>query len=119
MLLSRPRNGWSMDLERALALTNELPKQAARGAKGRSEVFAGREPLSEEEQAAFLTSVQEEEALEREARGVPLSLKLSRSEQATIDRTTIRRALVAQGILNIRKRRVALTLKSIFRAEIS
>jgi len=77
------------------------------------------EPLSEEERAAFLTSVQEEEALEREARGVPLSLKLSRSEQATIDRTTIRRALVAQGILNIRKRRVALTLKSIFRAEIS
>lgn len=119
MLSGRPRNWRSMDLERALALTNELPKQPLRGAKGRGEVFAGREPLSEEEQAAFLTSVQEEEALEREARGVPLSLKLSRSEQATIDRTAIRRALVAQGILNIRKRRVALTLKSIFRAKIS
>ena len=57
MLLGRPRNGRSMDLERALTLTNELPKQAARGAEGRSKVFAGHEPLSEEERALFLTCV--------------------------------------------------------------
>jgi hypothetical protein len=119
MLSGRPRNWRSMDLEHALALTNVLPKQPLRGAKARGEIFAGREPLSEEKRAAFLKSVKAEEALEREAQGVPPSAKLSRNEQATIDRTAIRRALVAHGILNIRTRRVALTLKSIFRAKIS
>jgi hypothetical protein len=114
------RESWlAEDLEVAQSLTNSLPKDAGLGALPRGEVFRSRKPIPEEVRAAFRRTVKEEAALEREARGILKGEVLSRAKQAQIDRKAIRRALVAHGILNIRKRRVSLTLKSIFRAKIS
>lgn len=107
------------DLEVASWLTNLLPKRPERGAKSRWEVFANRTEITAEARTQFATSVAEEEQLERKARGLPSEMLLSKETQSQIDRITISRALVAHGLLNVRRRRVSLTLKSIFTAKIS
>jgi len=116
-LLGRAGAWKEEDLEVAQKLQNVLPKRPRKGARPRGQVFEASEPIADGERAAFRKTVAEEEARERSARGLSPDCELKRSEQAEVDRETVRRALVAHGILNIRKRRVSLTLKSIFRAK--
>ena len=115
----RPGSWLAEDLLVAQRLTNSLPKRPGKGAISRGEVFHAREPITEDMRLAFTVTVGEEEARERAERGIARARVLSRVKQAEIDRKAMRRALVAHGILNVRKRRVSLTLKSIFRAKIS
>ena len=115
----RPGSWLAEDLQVAQRLTNSLPKRPGKDAISRGEVFHAREPITREMRLAFAVTVKEEEARERADRGIARAEVLSQAKQAEVDRTAINRALVAHGILNVRKRRVSLTLKSIFRAKIS
>ena len=115
----RPGEWTAEDLEVAHELTNRLPKEAGRNPAPRWEVFRARVPIGDELRGAFRTRLAEERVAEHRVRGIAPEAELKRSEQAKIDRHAMRRALVALGILNIRKRRVSLTLKSLFAAKIS
>jgi putative transposase len=107
------------DMERAKELQNMLPKDASQGERPRGEVFEARRRITEKERSAFAIRVKTEELLAREERGIARDVVLSWRKQSEINRTAIRRALVAHGILSIRRRRVSLTLKSLFRAKIA
>lgn len=115
----RPGFWTAEDLEVAQELTNRLPKDAEKDPTLRGEVFRARSPIGGEVRTTFRARLQEERAVERRVRGIAPETALKRTMQAEIDRQAMRRALVALGILNIRKRRVSLTLKSLFRAKIS
>lgn len=115
----RPGFWTAEDLEVAQELTNRLPKDAEKDPTTRGEVFRARSPIGGEVRTTFRARLQEERAVERRVRGIAPETALRRTVQAEIDRQAMRRALVALGILNIRKRRVSLTLKSLFRAKIS
>lgn len=107
------------DMERAKELQNMLPKDASQGERSRGEVFDARRRISEAERSEFTIRVKTEELLARRERGIGRDVVLSQRKQSEINRTAIRRALVAHGILTIRRRRVSLTLKSLFRAKIA
>lgn len=87
-----------------------LPKRSRKGARPRGQDFETSEPIADRERAAFRKTVAEEGARERSARGLSTDCELKRKEQAVVNRETVRRAVLAHGILNIRKRRVSLTL---------
>lgn len=106
-------------MEGAKDLQNILPADASNGERPRGEVFEGRRRITEKERSEFAIRVKTEELLARRERGIAGDVLLSWMKQSQIHRTAIRRALVAHGILTIRRRRVSLTLKSPFRAKIA
>src|SRR2546428_6227615 len=118
-LAGRPLEWQPEDLCRALELTNQLPKDAARRKTPRWEVFSGRSPIGVEERAAFQARLQKNRAAHRRAEGIPAEVELGRRQRAQINRQAMRQALVALGYLTITKRRASLTLKSILAAKIS
>ena len=116
------RNGrwidWNWeDMERARIQANQT--QRGIGFPAPEEVWNNRPAISPEFREAFRSTVREEEIKERMERGIQPEAELEPDEQSSIDRVSIRRALVAHVILRFRKRDVPLPIKKIFRAKIS
>ena len=70
------------------------------------QVWQARRPLTAEERLAFQTTVAQFRAEERTQRDLPTEGPLRRPEQAAVDRTAFRRALVAHDLLLFRRRRI-------------
>lgn len=116
------RNGrwmdWTLeDMERARIQANQTARGI--GSPAPEEIWKNRPEISCKFRGAFRSTIHEEEIKERLERGIQPEAELERYEQSSIDRVSIRRALVAHGILRFRKRDVPLPIKKIFRAKIS
>lgn len=97
----RPGHWRSEDLERAMSRTNAY---APRGGQSRLERWEARTPIPETLRDAFLETVAAEEPRVRAEREYPPEGPLGRAGQRLVERTAIRRALVAHGLLAIRRR---------------
>ena len=105
------------DLESARVEANEMPRGPGRPSAGES--WHARSRITAELRAAFRETLSRELAQERASRGLGADAEIARDVDAEIKRTSIRRALVAHGILKIRRRRIPLPKKLLKRAKIS
>ncbi len=95
-------DAWSReDMARARSLANDY---APRGQRSHRERWETREPISPELRDAFLATVAREEATAREEAGCPPTGELRPARRRVIERTATRRALVAHGVLQFRRR---------------
>jgi transposase InsO family protein len=107
------------DLEAARMLRNALSFPRGHGGRTAQEVWESRVPISAELRSAFGQSVAEEELKEKNARGLGPGVVPGRRLGDTIRRKAVSRALVAHGILSVRRRLVPLPFNSPKRANIS
>ena len=107
---------WSSeDLEMATILSNETPRARSPGHQSPQEIWKARTPIDGTERESFRAAVDgQRSALRAEAGG-----SITEEEESNLERQAITRALVAHGILNIRRRVIPLPYKFIFRAKIS
>ncbi len=117
LLGGRPKEWTREDLEAARVEANELPRGPGMPSAG--DVWRNRPAITPELRAAFRASVAAEEARERSAYGIGLCTVVEPRLAAEIQRTAIRRALVAHGILRFRRRRIPLPKRLLKRAKIS
>jgi hypothetical protein len=103
----------SDDLEAAQIEANEIPPGP--GIPSAGERWRGRKAVAMDLRAAVQRSIEEAEAGEREG----WVLSLSTEMEVQIKRTAIRRALVAYGLLKVRRRWIPLPKKLLGRAKIS
>ena len=109
----------SDDLEAARMLANRTPRVRSPGGLRPEEVWNGREGISREQRTAFAERVAEERFSELRSRGQESLVCFTALQREDLERTAIRRALVAHGILQIRRREIPLPQKLVFRAKIS
>jgi len=107
----------SEDLGAARSEANEISRGL--GVPSAGAVWRIRPAITPELRAAFQATVSEMEARERAAFGIPHGIAAEPQVEAEIKRTAIRRALVAHGILKIRRRWIPLPKKLLKRAKIS
>ena len=105
------------DLESARVEANEMPRGP--GIPSAGQVWRDRPRIRPELRAAFHATVDGEEAQERASRGLGAGMAVDPDVDAEIKRASNRRALVAHGILKIRRRRIPLPKKLLRRAKIS
>jgi transposase InsO family protein len=109
----------SDDLEAARMLANRTPRLRSAGGRTPEEAWNTRAGISTEERMAFAERVAKERLSELRARGQQSLVRLTVLQRDDLERTAIRRALVAHGILQIRRREIPLPQKLLFRAKIS
>ena len=95
-------------MERAAFLSNELPRRGGPSPQAR---WDARAVLTPEARAAFLETLQEERVKVLEELGLAAKPELSTREQRQVERHLIRRALVARGYLDLRRRPIPLPQK--------
>jgi hypothetical protein len=76
------------------------------------ERWLGRAPIAPETREAFAATVAEEDYLALRERGLSFPRALPPLLRRAVDRTAIRRALVAHGILHFKRRRIPPPIKS-------
>jgi transposase InsO family protein len=103
----RPAEWTCDDVEAAVAEANETARPHGRQGPTPAQAWTTRIPITTAERAAFRSRVRRFEREERHARGTSPWVRLQHYEQASIDRMAVRRALVAEGFLLIRRRRVS------------
>lgn len=117
------RRGWSEwsadDCETARALANATARPWGFHRPTPDQAWAARTPITPDERAQFRARVARYALETRIDRGLALDLHLDRPTQASLDRCAIRRALVALGLLSIRRGRFPLPIHSRFSANIS
>jgi transposase InsO family protein len=115
----RSRHGeWTReDLDAARDEANEMPGGV--GVLSAGSVWRSRPAITSELRAAFRATVSRIEAEERAAYGLSPGVAAGPRLEAEIKRTSIRRALVAHGILKIRRRWIPLPKKLLKAAKIS
>jgi hypothetical protein len=114
------RGDWSVaDMEKAQRIANEFTTSPVDRTRSPQEVWESREPVSDETRRAFLDRVKDEQVRARVELGLLGSRELTARQRAEVERTAIRRALVAHGILQYRRRRVSLPFHSRKAARIS
>jgi hypothetical protein len=109
----------SDDLEAARILANRTPRVRSAGGRTPEEVWNARDPISPKERTVFVERVAQERLSELWARGQKSEARLTAPQRDDLERTAIRRALVAHGILQIRRREIPLPQRFLFRAKIS
>ena len=95
-------------MERAAFLSNELPRRRGPSPQAR---WDARAVLGYEARAAFLETLKEERGQVLEDLGLVGKARLSTREQRQVERHLIRRALVARGYLDLRRRPIPLPQK--------
>ena len=104
---------WSADdCETARSLANAFVRPRGLHGLTPDEAWAARSPITPDERARFRMLVAQCERETRLDRGLPLDLHLTGSDQAAITRAAIRRALVALGLLSIRRGPIPLPVSS-------
>ncbi len=116
-LSGRPKVWNREDLEAVRVEANELPRGP--GIPSAGDVWRSRPAITPELRAAFRASVAAEEARDRSAFGLSPGTVGAPRLEGEIQRTAIRRALVAHGILRFRRRRIPLPKRLLKRAKIS
>jgi len=118
-LAGRP-GAWTWeDLEVARMLRNVLSFPRGQGNRSAEEVWRSRQPIPTDLRASFHQSVQEEAIVERKARGIAAEDALDRNTSEEINRAATGRALVAHGILMVRRRVISPSHHASFSAKIS
>jgi transposase InsO family protein len=102
----RPWEWTCDDVESARRQANETGHPHGRNGPTPGEAWAGREPIQDNERAAFDAAYRRHEEIERRQRTVPEGVQLQRHEQASIDRVAVGRALIELGFLSIRRKRI-------------
>lgn len=117
--LDRPGEWTCDDVEAARAQANELGRP--RGALGPTpdEAWARRGTLEDEERGRFLSEVTRQQLEVLRERGYYTPTALSEAEVVSVARVAISRALVALGILELRRRQISLPIPAYARAGIA
>lgn len=116
---SRPGEWTCDDVEGARLMANQTSRPRGYLSPPPEVIWKGRLPITRKTRAVFAETVGNCQEEARKERGYPQSAELTPRTQASIDRMAIRRALVACGILSIRRRRITLPIKSLLRRKIS
>ena len=99
---------WSSDdLEAARLRMDEEGSPSCNPAAIPRELWERRAPIQPAERKALLARYRYHEARERRAEGIANELVMAHYEQAAVDRVAIRRALVDEGLLVIRRKRIS------------
>lgn len=109
----------SDDLEAARRQANETGRPQGPTKPTPDEVWSKREAIPAKARQPFAEDVQYYRDKVRKELGYLLDAVIDKPTAARIERTAIGRALVARGLLQIRRRRVSLPLKRLFAANIS
>lgn len=103
---ARPWEWTCDDVESARRQANEIARPQGRKGPTPDEAWTRREPIRDDERAAFAEVYRSHEAAERRERGVQDGVQLQRAEQASIDRLALGHTLMELGFLSIRRRRI-------------
>ena len=116
---ARMSDSWTTEhLQSARARANELPRQGNAGGHSPEKAWGARKPVTSIERARFLDRADRERAralAEAKAAGQDFE---SRSVNAAVERTAVSRALVAHGLLQIRRRSIPLPKRLLMCARI-
>lgn len=115
----RPGEWTCDDVEAARLQANETGRPWGLVGPTPQEAWSVRAPITTAERAAFRELYERHAAAEREARGWLPGAELQHREQSSIDRVAISRALIDQGFLLVRRRRITLPIWKRFAAKIS
>ncbi len=115
----RPGEWTCDDLELARLEANETARPWGMNGPTPEEVWQGRTPITEEERALFARTVVTMREEARRRREKAAIIELARHREDAIEREAISRALVACGILKLRRRRIPPPIKLVSRAIIS
>ena len=119
MWTARDSEIWTSEhFHAARASSNALPRRANPYGRPPQDLWAVRQPITESERARFLASLADQRAqtsAEAEAENKNLD---RRSVKAAVERTAVRRALVAHGILYVRRRSIPLPKRLLMCAKI-
>ena len=107
------------DFESARRHANELPRGRNDRSQSPQEAWEARKPITDSERSAFLDRVDGERARARAEAEADSKDAANRSSNAAVERTAIRRALVAHGILQVRRRSIPLPKRLLMCARIS
>ena len=111
---------WSADdLEAARLQANETARPRGPNGPTPEQAWGARTPIREEARAHFGGELERCRREVREQAGVPVGETVDAETAARWERLALARALVARGLLEIRRRRVSLPLKRLFAARIS
>lgn len=102
----RPLRWTSDDLEAGIGQANELVRADGYTAATPGERWNRRLPIAQEERAAFQAAVQKRMPGARERLGILPGLELTRQEHNSVMRLALAQALVDQGLLQVRRRRI-------------
>ncbi len=102
----RPWEWTCDDVEAARIEANAMGRPHGRNGPTPDEAWAPREAIADGERSSFEKVYRWHEADERRRRSVPDGVELQRTEQASIDRVALGRALIELGFLSIRRRRI-------------
>jgi len=102
----RPMRWTSDDLEAGVGYANEVVRPAGYLEPTPEERWRRRRPIAQEERAAFQAAVQKRVPGARERLGILPGLELSRQERNSVMRLALAQALVDQGLLQVRRRRI-------------
>lgn len=110
-LAGRPGQWSSEDLVIAKSMANEFARP--RGANGPTpkEAWLAREPITDQERAAFLAEYQAQEVIARKESGIEENVVLARARQDKVDRIAMQRALVEHRILVCQRRVITPAIK--------
>jgi transposase InsO family protein len=109
----------SDDLEAARSQANETGRPWGRTKGTPAEVWASREPVLDVDRRRFAEDLKYYRDKVRKENGYLLDAGIDRKTAARIERLAMARALVARGILEIRRKRVPLPLQRLFSVGIS
>jgi hypothetical protein len=113
-------DAWTSDeLERSRRLANGLSRPRGHGGKSAEAVWAARTPIGGLERQSLKNRVAEDLACMLRTWSRRHGEPPGPRARAALERTAIRRALVALGILLVSRRTIPLPFKSVFRAKIS
>lgn len=99
------------DIEAARMAANALGRPRGINRPTPEDMWRSRLPIEPEERAAFLDIYREHYRQERSQHNVLDGVQLQHQEQAEIDRVAIAAALIARGLLLIRRRRITLPIR--------
>ncbi len=115
----RPGDWTCDDIEAARLQANETARPWGRFGNTPREAWDLRLPIRAEERADFHETYRNFYEAERASRGILPGARLQHREQASIDRVAISRALIEQGFLLVRRRRITLPIWKRFARKIS
>ena len=106
------------DVEAARLQANETARPWGHNAETPDIHWIERESISSEERFAFLAAVETQKIQTISELGLLPGMPPSPKEGRNIERIAISRALVAHGLLSVRRSRITLPIKSVFRSKI-
>ena len=115
----RPGEWTCDDLEAARQAGNELGRPWGRLAPTPDLAWRSRMPITRAERYLFRAAVERLRKELRKEMGILPGMESERPTRSAVDRVAISRALIERGYLSIRRRRISLPFRTLFRRKIS